>query len=158
MGAAIGGVSGARSQPVRLRQGLSRDGQARDEGYATPPAMDMDSSNWAIKIHPAIPIRNTFGSLAMAEGYPEDQEGGDAEDEVRDVDTEEIEDAGIPRLPDRDENGRLVDQRGIERTERKNRERQDVDVGDVGGEDRSPGGEEEQALSLIHISEPTRPY
>ena len=117
MGAAIGGVSGARSQPLRLRQGLSRDGQARDEGYATPPAMDMDSSNWAIKIHPAIPIRNTFGSLAMAEGYPEDQEAGDAENEVRDVDTEEIEDAGIPRLPDRDENGRLVDRRGIERTE-----------------------------------------
>ena len=147
MGAAIGGVSGARSQPLRLRQGLSRDGQARDEGYATPPAMDMDSSNWAIKIHPDIPIRNTFGSLAMA-GYPEDQEDSEAEDEVRDVDTEEVmedADSGLPDLPDRDENGRLVDKRGIERAERKKRESRDVDVEDVGGEARSSGGEEEQA-------------
>ena len=79
-------------------------------GYVTPPATARDSSNVANRIHPAIPTRNTFGSLAMA-GYPEDQEDSEAEDEVRDVDTEEVmedADSGLPDLPDRDENGRLA--------------------------------------------------
>ena len=59
MGATVIGVSGARSQPLRLQQGLGQDGQAvvmrsMDEdisgsttGYVTPPATVRDSSNSA---------------------------------------------------------------------------------------------------------------
>ena len=122
------------------------NGYSEDNGYSEVKSMRTMAIQRGSEaaISPAIPTANSFGVLAM------EADDVDVDTEViesRDVDAEAIEsdDGEIPMLPTRDENGKLVDKRGIEREEKRRRESRDVDVGDVGGEARSSGGDEEQA-------------
>ena len=159
----IVGVLGARSQPIRLQQGLRQDGQANDveatwlvksDGPVGPedhgraresivqPRLSLHSFDSGVSAsYVNFESVNPFEALANNPGAAASNEEDLAREEVE---TEAIEDNDddIPPLPVRDEYGRLIDKRGPEKAEKERREREDVDVGDVGGEARSSNEEE----------------
>ena len=68
--------------------------------------------------------QNKFEALANVEDEDEDISEGVIETEI--IENDELD---IPRLPDKDEHGKRVDKRGIEKTEKKRRDRLAIDVG-----------------------------
>ena len=70
---------------------------------------------------------NPFQALASSTGAVANTEDLAREEDLdrRDVDTEAVDnDDDIPHLPVRDEYGKLIDKRGIEKAEKKRRERE----------------------------------